>query len=198
MKLFNICILVFLIQSINCYALQELPDSLFKKAEQGDAGAQYRLGRRYYEGNGVTKDYTKAVFWIRKAAEQGNKKAQFRLGHCYRNGDGVSENRTQAVYWFRKAAEKGHSGAQYRLGYCYHYGEGVPKDLKQAVYWYRKAAEKGDLLAPYELKEINSRRNPKYRLQNQNPVRLLLEVSVQMNHLLNYQMLLTSLLKMLP
>ncbi len=155
MKLFNILLLAFLIQSAKCYALIELPDSLFKKAEQGDAGAQYRLGRRYYEGNGVTKDYTKAVFWIRKAAEQGNKKAQFRLGHCYRNGDGVSENRTQAVYWFRKAAEKGHAGAQYRLGYCYHYGEGVPKDLKQAVYWYRKAAEKGDLLAPYELKEIN-------------------------------------------
>ena len=143
MKLFNIFLLAFLIQSAKCYALIELPDSLFKKAEQGDARAQYRLGRRYYEGNGVTKDYTKAVYWYRKAAEQGNTKAQESLGLCYASGDGVSENRTKAVYWYRKAAEQGHVVSQYRLGECYHYGDGVPKDYKKAMYWHRKAAEQG-------------------------------------------------------
>ena len=115
MKLFNICILVFLIQSINCYALQELPDSLFKKAEQGDARAQYRLGHRYYEGNGVTKDYTKAAFWIRKAAEQGNSNAQNDLGYCYKNGNGVPKDYSQAVYWYRKAADQGYAKAKSKL-----------------------------------------------------------------------------------
>ena len=151
MKLFNICILVFLIQSINCYALQELPDSLFKKAEQGDARAQYRLGHRYYEGNGVTKDYTKAAFWIRKAAEQGNSNAQNDLGYCYKNGNGVPKDYSQAVYWYRKAADQGNDAGQNNLGLCYYGGEGVSKDYSQAVYWYRKAAEQGNSNAQYHL-----------------------------------------------
>ena len=151
MKLFNILLLAFLIQSINCYALQELPDSLFKKAEQGDVRAQYRLGHRYYEGNGVTKDYTKAVFWIRKAAEQGNSYAQNDLGYCYKNGNGVPKDYSQAVYWYRKAADQGNDAGQNNLGLCYYGGEGVSKDYSQAVYWFRKAAEQGNSNAQYHL-----------------------------------------------
>jgi len=155
MKLFNICFLAFLIQSINCYALQELPDSLFKKAEQGDVRAQESLGLCYASGDGVSENRTQAVYWFRKAAEQGYDRAQFRLGLCYDYGIGVSENRTQAVYWYRKAAEKGYDRAQYHLGLCYDNGIGVSKDYSQAVYWYRKAADQGYVKAKSKLKNIN-------------------------------------------
>jgi len=40
-------------------------------AEQGDAEAQYNLGVRYANGEGVPEDYKEAVKWFRKAAEQG-------------------------------------------------------------------------------------------------------------------------------
>jgi len=48
-------------------------------AEQGDAKAQFDLGRLYSEGNGVRKDNAEAAKWIRKAAEQGHAMAQFHL-----------------------------------------------------------------------------------------------------------------------
>ena len=44
---------------------------LFKAAEQGDASAQSNLGVMYENGEGVAKDYKKAVYWLRKAADQG-------------------------------------------------------------------------------------------------------------------------------
>jgi TPR repeat protein len=67
--------------------------------------AEFKPGASYEFGNGVTKDYTKAVMWYRKAAEQGMASAQYFLGGCYRDGKGVGTNIVEAVTWFRKAAE---------------------------------------------------------------------------------------------
>ncbi|MCD7798298.1 MAG: SEL1-like repeat protein, partial [Akkermansiaceae bacterium] len=39
-----------------------------RKAEQGDAEAQYELGVCYFKGEGVEKDEKEAVRWYRKAA----------------------------------------------------------------------------------------------------------------------------------
>lgn len=53
-----------------------------KAANQGNADAQYQLGLRYFNGNGVRRNYTKAASWFRKAAEQGNTHAQYQLWWC--------------------------------------------------------------------------------------------------------------------
>ena len=84
--------------------------------------AQYNLGLCYYNGKGVTKNYTEAVKWYRKAAEQGDAYAQYNLGLCYKNGYGVPKDISQAVVWYRKAARQGDDGAQQaltRLGYSW-------------------------------------------------------------------------------
>ncbi len=39
-----------------------------KEADQGDAVAQYDLGRAYYNGQGVPQDYAEAYFWFDLAA----------------------------------------------------------------------------------------------------------------------------------
>ena len=52
---------------------------LVKKAEAGDAKAQYYLGRCYYKGDGVAQDYKEAVKWFTKSAEQGNDSAKRKL-----------------------------------------------------------------------------------------------------------------------
>ena len=122
-----------------------------KSAEQGNAGAQFRLGYCYYRGEGVERDYTQAVYWYRKSAEQGNAEAQLYLGYCYYKGEVVEQNYIQAVCWFRKSAEQGIASAQYNLGYCYYNGKGVEQNYALAVYWYRKAAEQGDVDAQYAL-----------------------------------------------
>ena len=88
---------------------------LLKKAEQGDAQAQYNLGECYADGAGVAKDVAEAVKWYRKAAEQGHAPAQNALGWCYANGEGVTKDVHEAVKWYRKAADQKHEKAQQAL-----------------------------------------------------------------------------------
>ena len=45
-------------------------------AKDGDATAQFNLGRCYYNGEGVAMDRSEAARWFRKAAEQGYLPAQ--------------------------------------------------------------------------------------------------------------------------
>ena len=122
-----------------------------KAAEQGDADAQFRLGRRYANGWGIAQDVSQAAQWYRRAAEQGQAEAQYELGLMYDSGKGVAKDHSLAVLWYRKAAEQGHAGAQNNLGGSYKSGEGVAQDARQAVLWYRKAAEQGNALAQNNL-----------------------------------------------
>lgn len=113
------------------------------RAEQGDAKAQYELGRMYYQGKGVPQDYVEALRWYRRAADQGNAKGQYAVGFMYERGKGVPQDYVQASAWFRKSAEQGSAIAQCALGYVYAEGNGAPQDYATAVGWYRKAADQG-------------------------------------------------------
>ncbi|MDR0890086.1 MAG: sel1 repeat family protein [Oscillospiraceae bacterium] len=113
-------------------------------AEQGDANAQCNLGDCYWDGEGIEKDYAKAVHWYLKAVEQGHADAQYKLGLLYHVGLGADKDYAKAVYWYEKAAVQGNSNAQNSLGNCYKNGEGVESDNKKAAYWYEKAAEMGN------------------------------------------------------
>ena len=112
-------------------------------AEQGDAGAQFRLGWRYAIGEGVLQDYAEAVMWYRKAAKQGYANAQNHLGWMYRNGRGVEQDYVEAVKWFQKAAEQGEAYAQNDPGFMYDKDKDVEQDYVDVVMWYRKAAKQG-------------------------------------------------------
>ena len=138
-------------------ATKDLPLSDLKaKAEQGDTEAQYNLGYRYYNGvDGVSKDYSQAVYWYTKVAKQGYAQAQNELGTCYYNGGyGVSKDYSKAMYWFSKAAEQGDSIAQHNLGVCYYNGRGIAKDKDMAKYWFEKSAAQGYEPAKEALKEF--------------------------------------------
>jgi TPR repeat protein len=122
-----------------------------RQAEGGDKVAQNNLGKMYYNGIGVPKDYKEAVNWYRKAAQHGEANSQFKLALMYDNGRGVPEDDKEAVKWYIKAAEQGYAVAQFNLGVMYDDGEGVPQDYKEAVKWYTKAAEQGYAVAQYNL-----------------------------------------------
>ena len=109
-------------------------------AEQGNAEAQYYLGRIYSGGFGVTQDYAEAMKWYRLAAEQGDAAAQFFLGIIYEFGWGVSQDYTEAVKWYRSAAEQGDSNGQGTLGLMYDQGLGVARDQVKGLMWYSLAA----------------------------------------------------------
>ncbi len=120
-------------------------------AEQGEAQAQYNLGRLYSRGEGVPQDWAEATRWTRLAAEQELAAAQRNLGLQYLKGWGVPQDYAEAVNWFRLAAEQGHAGGQNGLGLMYKNGYGVPKDYAEAVKWYRLAAKQGNVYAQYNL-----------------------------------------------
>ena len=111
-----------------------------RKANQGDASAEYQLGLMYEEGQDLPKDTTEAMKWYRKAAEQGDAWAQYWLGAAYDSGRGVPKDDAEAVKWWRKAAEQGDATAQNSLGFMYDHGRGVPEDYVLAHMWFNLAA----------------------------------------------------------
>ena len=118
---------------------------------QGDADAQFNLGRMYDTGRGVLQDDAEAVRWYRLAAEQGDVDAQFNLGAMYGTGRGVLQDDAEAARWYRLAAEQGDADAQLNLGVMHDTGLGVFQDDAEAVRWYRLAAEQGDADAQFIL-----------------------------------------------
>ena len=72
---------------------------LIRKANTGDAEAQFELARRYDTGNGVKKSYSEAAKWYRMAAERGHEKAQHCLSSCYAFGWGVEKDENASIHW---------------------------------------------------------------------------------------------------
>jgi TPR repeat protein len=128
---------------------EEVPYSpeLVRKAESGDALAQYNLGIAFYMGAGVGKDEKEAVKWYTKSAGQGNPQAQRNLGFCYYKGTGVAKDAKEAVKWYTKSADQGDLGGQLYLGSCYYEGAGVEKDEKKAVKLFTEPALSGHPMA---------------------------------------------------
>lgn len=84
------------------------PDVDQRLAEQGDAFAQYRLGRFYAQQNGKqapesVRWYKKSSEGLRRLAETGNGQAMYVLGVMYAYGRGVARDREQARRWLAQA-----------------------------------------------------------------------------------------------
>ena len=122
---------------------RQLEQQLLEHAEQGDAQAQYEVGRRFWNGDGVDQDHKQAADWFDRAARQGLAAAQCALGLCYERGDGVEQDMWQAAAWYQWAAQQDDVEAQLHLSECYEKGRGVPKDKKKAAEWLYKAAQHG-------------------------------------------------------
>ncbi len=115
-------------------------------AEQGDASAQYNLGRKYYEiGKGIARDYAKE--WFEKAAAQDFVPAKTALGIMYENGQSVPRDYAKAREWYEKAAARGDADAQSFLGRMYYSGKIGTRDYAKALMWWEKAAKQGHATA---------------------------------------------------
>ena len=121
------------------------------KAVLGDAAAASKLGRIYYDGEGVSMNFNEAFKWFQVAAKQGDAYAEDKMGEIYRDGYVVTVDDSRSLDWFRKAAAQGLPDAQDNLAWMYLYGEGVAKDEAEAEKWaamalpgLRKGADEGD------------------------------------------------------
>ena len=104
-------------------------------AERGNSLAQYRLGTRYFLGEGVNKSNEEAFKWWKRAAEQGNPDAQNNIGRMYAEGTGVKKDRQKALEWWQKAADNGSGHATHNIEMYYKYDEiyGSENDGRIAV-----------------------------------------------------------------
>ncbi len=141
----NLVICIVIAVAVQAYA--QTVEEIKSKALQGDANAQYLLGKRYENGQGVEANIPEANIWYRKASEQGNAVAQYNLGWNLKEGSGVPKNFSEAVKWLRKSAEQGNADGQFWLGMAYSRGEGVRVNEPEAFKLFLKAAEQGQALA---------------------------------------------------
>ena len=101
---YSLMALIFLILTITTSAhADEDFEETKRRAESGDAVAQFLLGSMYKIGKGVPENDKEAVKWYRKSAEQGIAQAQGNLGIMYALGQGVPENNTLAYKWLNLA-----------------------------------------------------------------------------------------------
>jgi hypothetical protein len=84
-------------------------------ADHGDADAQWQMGVRYADGEGVPKDDSQAMLWFQLAAEQGHVNAQAHLGAYYWAGRGVPEDLSKAYMWSDIALAGGDENSKSRL-----------------------------------------------------------------------------------
>jgi len=120
-------------------------------ADQGDANAEYELGRLYFWGRGVPQDYAQTRYWFQKAADQGFAKGEDGIGALYYYGNGRLQSYSEAYIWYRKAADRGDAIAQEALGTMNYYGYGTPRNYSEALAWYRKAADQNYPKAAYDI-----------------------------------------------
>jgi TPR repeat protein len=137
--------------------------SLEYAAENGHALAQWKLGRMYAEGDGVTQNDLKAFEYFRRIADShaednpDTPEARFvanafvALGHYYLEGIAktrVKPDPERAREMFGYAASYFRDpDAQYYLARLYLDGNGVPSDPRQAARWFGLSAQKGQCQA---------------------------------------------------
>ncbi len=78
--------------------------SLIKRAEKGDAEAQYNLGLMMVIGEGTEKDLKKGIEWMEQAVSNGHELSAHVLSIIYREGMyGMKPSRSKAAAWNKKA-----------------------------------------------------------------------------------------------
>ena len=148
-------------KAVNRLKILQANEERFKKvlaqADKGDAESQYKLGKMYTEGSGVSIDHTRATEAFKSAAEQGYAKAEYKLGLHYYEGTGVNQNRKTAYKWFKAAAEQNHPAAQYYLGKMYASGSGVKQNYTTSLEWLTKSVDGGFNQARGEMIDVSER-----------------------------------------
>lgn len=123
-------------------------------AKNGDALAQFMLGKAYFDGTATSThvpDMARARHWLELAAERKHANAMYLLGLMHKAGYTGKIDFYLAAQWFARAVQLDHADAMFMLGNAYHAGEGVKQDELQAVRLYQAAAKKEHPLATQTL-----------------------------------------------
>nr|WP_255449767.1 retroviral-like aspartic protease family protein [Seonamhaeicola sediminis] len=110
-----------------------------KAAVAGQNDSYSELGDCYYYGEGVSKDYEKALYWYEKGVLPNYKK----MGDIfYYGGYGITMDFGKAVEYYEKGAANRYYGSNTMLGQMYYLGEHFKVDKRKAFLHYEIDAKK--------------------------------------------------------
>lgn len=144
--------------------IEDIIKDLKKKAETLDKNKslikiQFSLflGKLYYHGFGVEKDYKEAVKWYKKALKEvflPDNEIEYLIGIMYLEDNfGLKLNSQESMKFLNKAKEHGSIKALYKLGCLYRDGdiEGFEKNYQKAIDFFEEAHKKEHPESMYEL-----------------------------------------------
>jgi hypothetical protein len=132
---------------------------VWNAAKAGNPLAQLRLGMLYETGDGVTRSYKNALYWLSQAASAGEPGSQAELAAYYEEGDILPEDWNLAMRLYQASASQGWHLGQSGFGRCYEFGIAVPQNRTQAIAWFKLAASQGNSKADYFAKWLSDRTN---------------------------------------
>lgn len=143
-------------EAASSFAGEQAKQTKGHSPDESNAGrgfAQYALGKKYRDGQGVERNIQKAVELFTLAAKQGNSFVAFALGKMYLSDDpALSRNVAAALKWITNAAEHGNQFAQYYLGKLLLKGtDDISQDTNSALRWLLASVEQGNVHAEYAL-----------------------------------------------
>lgn len=103
--------------------------------------AMYELGRIYFYGDEIKRDYIKAYSLFSQAAKMGVSQAYCKMAFMNQKGLGRPMNLKDAFYLYRHAAKLGVAQGFYGAGYLLYKGLGVKQNLSGAVEYLKKGSE---------------------------------------------------------
>lgn len=119
-------------------------EAVYQKALNGNADAQFEIGKLFSEGKIIKQNFESAFFWLSKACKQNHAKAFQYLGNCYLCGEGVPADAEKAMECYKRSGELGCGGGFYNLGFAYYNGMGSKVDCDKAVFYLDKAGKMGE------------------------------------------------------
>lgn len=102
-------------------------------ADKGHALSQYYLGVAYANGDGVERDESRALDWLRRAAESDVRGARYNL--ILADIFGSNPDPAAAARTAQALAEQNYAPVYRILGWMYHTGTGVDSSFTQSVRW---------------------------------------------------------------
>jgi TPR repeat protein len=113
---------------------------IINAAQKGNSNALHLLGRAYYFGRNLEKNYVRAFDSFMKSATLGNPKSPNNIGVMYRDGKGVTQDYSLAIEWFTKAIENNSPNAPCNLGNLFLDDANPHKNYELGVSWLKKSA----------------------------------------------------------
>lgn len=123
--------------------IQDKIKSYQEAALEDDAEAYYKLGKLYFDGKYVNKDYEKALKYFNASYYLNSTEGTYNLGLFYLSKKTKFHDNKKALSLFLELARKGHAPSQNRVGMFLTSGVILEKDYKEAVKWYERASKQG-------------------------------------------------------